>query len=92
MNALIGLIFIAAIVVIVVVAIIVYGVVQDRANDKRELVADRQLLRDQLRVAKTELNTISSLGGENALGASLALDQITRLQEQHDNKQEELTR
>lgn len=83
--------------IIVVVAIIVVGIliglgiqrIKNRTAEELEHVRGlKNLYVDQINVATKELRTIRDLGGDSALAASVALDDIDRLREKHYTNQE----
>ena len=84
--------FIAA---IVIVAIIVVGVLiglgiqrlKTRQGEELQFQRDeKDLALAQLKVAKEELRTIRDIRGESSLNATLALEEIDRLRDEHYTK------
>lgn len=79
MNALMFLIVIGALVVLGTIAVVATKVVEARKYNYNEIKVERDLAKGQLDIAIQELRLIQRSGGENALNADLALDQINGL-------------
>ena len=84
MNALMFLIFVVAVAVVVALAIIATKVVEARKYKYGEILEESKLANEQLAIAVRELRLIQRSGGDNALSAELALDEIYNLA---DNKE-----
>jgi len=80
----IATIAVAAIIALVAVIAIVSKRISDRKAEELEFQrGEKDLALSQLRVAKEELKTIRDTRGESALGATLALEEIDRLRDEH---------